>query len=125
MGDDRNERIQQRAYEIWEREGRLHGDQERHWHTAAQEIDREEQLQAGQAVTEPSAVGTTVLSRRAKKPRHSEIASSDGLTVEALAMRTGITGEQAQDLIDRLGDDRAAIEDAARSLATAQQNFSK
>lgn len=47
------------------------------------------------------------------------------MTVEALAMRTGITGDQAQDLIDRLGNDREAIEEAARSLATGQQNFSK
>ncbi|RVD32976.1 DUF2934 domain-containing protein, partial [Mesorhizobium sp. M4B.F.Ca.ET.019.03.1.1] len=33
-----------------------------------------------------------------------------------LAMRTGITGDEAQELIDRLGSDRAAIEAAARSL---------
>ncbi|MER9952466.1 hypothetical protein NKJ89_31360, partial [Mesorhizobium sp. M0047] len=81
--------------------------------------------QVGQAVTEPSSVGATVLSRRAKKPKRGEAPSSDVLTVDALAMRTGITAEQAQDLIDRLGNDRAAIEDAARSLATGQQNFSK
>jgi hypothetical protein len=58
-------------------------------------------------------------------PETREIASSDVLTVEALAMRTGITGEQAQELIDKLGDDRAAIEEAARSLATQKLNFSK
>jgi hypothetical protein len=49
-----------------------------------------------------------------------EIAASDVLTVEALAMRTGITGDQAQALLDRLGHDRAAIEDAARSLKAAK-----
>ena len=49
-----------------------------------------------------------------------EIAASDVLTVEALAMRTGITGDQAQALLDRLGNDRAAIEDAARSLKAAE-----
>ncbi|MEP6566328.1 MAG: DUF2934 domain-containing protein [Mesorhizobium sp.] len=102
MGDERNEKIQQRAYAIWEREGGRHGDQERHWHTAKDEIDRE---------AEPQETG--------------EIASTDVLTVEALAMRTGITGQQAQDLIDQLGTDRAAIEDAARSLATQKLNFSK
>jgi hypothetical protein len=47
------------------------------------------------------------------------------MSAEALAMRTGITGDQAQDLIDRLGNDWAAIEDAARRLAAGQQNFSK
>jgi hypothetical protein len=110
MGDERNEKIQQRAYQIWEREGRLQGDHERHWHTAREEIDREAAL----PLTANDAL-----------PETREIASSDVLTVEALAMRTGITGEQAQDLIDRLGDDRAAIEKAARSLAKQKLNFSK
>ncbi|TIS55756.1 MAG: DUF2934 domain-containing protein [Mesorhizobium sp.] len=102
MGDNRHEKIQQRAYEIWEREGGVHGVDQRQWLQAEAEIDREDAL-----------------------PKTREIASSDVLTVEALAMRTGITPEQAQDLIDRLGNDRAAIEEAARSLAAGQRNFSK
>ena len=117
MGDERHQRIQQRAYEIWEREGAGHGDPEKHWHQAEAEID--------QAFTEPSVVGATVLSAKTRKPRRAETANSDVMTVEALAMRTGITGDQAQDLIDRLGNDREAIEEAARSLATGQQNYSK
>ena len=125
MGEDRHQRIRQRAYEIWEREGGGHGDPEKHWHQAEAEIEREDQLEAEQAFTDPSAVGATVLSAKSRKPRRAETASSDVMTVEALAMRTGITGDQAQDLIDRLGDDREAIEEAARSLATGQQNFSK
>ncbi|RWO63935.1 MAG: hypothetical protein EOS14_01805 [Mesorhizobium sp.] len=52
-------------------------------------------------------------------PETREIASSDLLTVKALAMRTGISSDQAQELIDRLGNDRAAIEEAARSLKAA------
>ncbi|RWP47098.1 MAG: DUF2934 domain-containing protein, partial [Mesorhizobium sp.] len=52
-------------------------------------------------------------------PETREIASSDAMTVEALAMRTGIGGDQAQELIDRLGNDRAAIEEAARSIKAA------
>lgn len=32
-------------------------------------------------------------------------------------MRTGISGDQAQELIDRLGNDRAATEEAARIKA--------
>ena len=55
----------------------------------------------------------------------SELAASDVLTVEALAMRTGITGDQAQELLDRLGNDRAAIEDAARSLKAAEGRLGK
>jgi|GEM_PF-1470366 len=101
MSQDRHEKIQRRAYEIWQREGQLDGDHERHWRQAEMEIDREAALPltADDALPETRAVG-----------------SPDVLTVEALAMRTGISGDEAQELLDRLGDDRAAIEDAARSL---------
>ncbi|AZO47961.1 MAG: DUF2934 domain-containing protein [Mesorhizobium sp.] len=101
MGDDRLEKIRQRAYEIWEREGRLFGNHDRHWSQAEAEIDREAAL----PLTADDAL-----------PETSRIASTDILTVEELAMRTGITGDEAQELIDRLGSDRAAIEAAARSL---------
>ncbi|TJU98293.1 MAG: DUF2934 domain-containing protein [Mesorhizobium sp.] len=97
MDDDRHEKIQQRAYQIWQREGG--GDPEDHWHRAEAEIDREAAL--------PLTAGDAL-------PR--EIASADVLTVEELAVRTGISGDEAQELIDRLGNDRAAIEQAARSL---------
>lgn len=101
MSTERHEKIQQRAYEIWEREGRMHGDPERHWHQAEAEIDREAAL----PLTADDA-----------PPETGEIASSDVLEVEALAMRTGLSGDEAQALIDRLGGDRAAVEQAARSL---------
>ncbi|MBB6410724.1 DUF2934 domain-containing protein [Mesorhizobium sangaii] len=126
MDDERDEKIRRRAFQIWEREGGVHGDDpEKHWHRAEAEIDREAALEARQGTTEPSAIGATVLSGKAKKPRRGETSISDVMSVEVLAMRTGITGDQAQDLIDRLGDDRVAIEDAAASLAAGQQNFSK
>jgi len=101
MSDDRDDKIRNRAYEIWQREGGAHGDHERHWHRAEMEIDREAAL----PLTADDAL-----------PQTGEIASSDVLTVEELAIRAGITGEEAQELIDRLGTDRAAIEQAARSL---------
>ncbi|MGX9118179.1 DUF2934 domain-containing protein [Mesorhizobium sp. BHbsci] len=101
MGDDREDRIRERAYQIWEREGRIPGDPERHWHRAEAEIDREAAL--------PLTAGDAL-------PETREVASSDVLTVEALAVRTGISGDQAQELLDRLGNDQAAIEQAARNL---------
>ncbi|TPK89469.1 DUF2934 domain-containing protein [Mesorhizobium sp. B2-4-17] len=101
MSDDRNDRIRERAYQIWQREGGVHGDHERHWHQAEMEIDREAAL----PLTADDAL-----------PQTREIASSDVLAVEDLAMRTGISGDEAQALLDRLGSDRAAIEQAARSL---------
>ncbi|ESZ23400.1 DUF2934 domain-containing protein [Mesorhizobium sp. L2C084A000] len=101
MSDDRDDRIRERAYQIWEREGRMQGDPERHWHQAEAEIDREAAL----PLTADDAL-----------PETGEIASSDVLEVEALAVRTGISGDEAQELLDRLGNDRAAVEQAARGL---------
>ncbi|MGN7753994.1 DUF2934 domain-containing protein [Sinorhizobium sp. 22678] len=51
--NERDKRIRARAYELWENDGRRHGDHERYWHEAAREIDAEAQsdlasdLQAG------------------------------------------------------------------------------
>jgi hypothetical protein len=101
MTDDRNDKIRDRAYAIWQREGGAHGDHERHWHQAEMEIDREAAL----PLTADDAL-----------PQTREIASTDVLEVEELAVRTGLSGDEAQDLIDRLGTDRAAIEQAARGL---------
>lgn len=55
-------------------------------------------------------------------PETGEIASSDVLAVEALAVRTGISGDEAQDLIDRLGSDRTASEQAARNLKSKRKS---
>jgi hypothetical protein len=102
MTDDRNDRIRERAYQIWQSEGGAHGDHDRHWHRAEMEIDRESAL--------PLTAGDAL-------PGTGEIASSDVLTVEELAMRTGISGDEAQELLDRLGNDRAATEEAARTIS--------
>jgi len=101
MSDERHEKIQQRAHHIWEREGGAHGDHDRHWQQAEAEIDRESAL----PLTADDAL-----------PETSEIASSDVLEVEALAVCTGISGDEAQARLDRLGNDRATVEQAARSL---------
>ena len=42
MTDGKPGKIEQRAYEIWEREGRPHGMALEHWHQAVAEIAREE-----------------------------------------------------------------------------------
>lgn len=41
MAEHHDERIQRRAHEIWEREGRPEGRQDEHWNRAAAEIDAE------------------------------------------------------------------------------------
>lgn len=42
MANDKYERIQRRAYEIWQRSGGAHGQHEAHWHEAREEIERED-----------------------------------------------------------------------------------
>ncbi|MER8658646.1 DUF2934 domain-containing protein [Mesorhizobium sp. M0847] len=88
-------------------EGGAHGDHERHWHQAAMEIDREAAL--------PLAADDAL-------PQTSEMASTAVLTVEELALRTGISGDEARALVYRLGTDRAAIGQAARSLKTKRKS---
>jgi hypothetical protein len=39
---DRDARIRDRAYQIWDREGRRHGQDEAHWQQAKREIEAEE-----------------------------------------------------------------------------------
>jgi hypothetical protein len=55
MPSEREERIRQRAYEIWEREGKPDGREAEHWDKAAAEIDAERE--STEAMT--SAADTT------------------------------------------------------------------
>jgi hypothetical protein len=50
MGDDREDRIKARAYEIWQREGSQPGHEDDHWLEAEQELDAEN-TGAGSAVS--------------------------------------------------------------------------
>ncbi|MBZ9798398.1 DUF2934 domain-containing protein [Mesorhizobium sp. ES1-4] len=84
MLGDKYERIQRRAYEIWQRSGELHGQHEEHWHQASREIEREDNglgEQPGAAI--PGAV--TIPSGQ-----------PDPLAAEALARKTGMAGDQSQ-----------------------------
>ena len=42
MEQDRDERIRQRAHEIWEREGRQDGSQDENWQRAERELSQQE-----------------------------------------------------------------------------------
>lgn len=55
MSDDRQKRIEQRAYEIWDREGRLSGLDAENWRRAEEEIAREE-AGAGTPEAKPAKV---------------------------------------------------------------------
>jgi hypothetical protein len=56
---ERDQRIRQRAYEIWEEEGRPDGQHGEHWDRAAREIDQREAVAGGKAQTGHSGPAAT------------------------------------------------------------------
>ncbi|MER8409664.1 hypothetical protein NKH16_34490 [Mesorhizobium sp. M1307] len=78
---------------------------ERHWNKATFYIENEDHSLGARppAISGADLPSSAPQSRRTKGKRAAS--QSDIEAAEALAMRTGITGDQAQDLIDRLGND--------------------
>ena len=81
MRSNREERIKQRAYELWQTEGHGHGRHEDHWHRAEREITAEEAGPDGapprtsrprKAVPEKSAAATPARSRSASSETRGE-----------------------------------------------------
>jgi hypothetical protein len=81
MRSDREERIKQRAYAIWQTEGHRHGRHEDHWHRAEREIAAEETAPGGaprrtsrprKAVSEKSAAATPARSRSSSSETRGE-----------------------------------------------------
>jgi hypothetical protein len=81
MRSDREERIKQRAYAIWQSEGHRHGRHEDHWHRAEREIAAEEAgpgripsriSRSGKAATPKSAAATAARSRSASSETRGE-----------------------------------------------------
>jgi Protein of unknown function (DUF2934) len=54
--EDREERIRERAHQIWEREGKPHGRDAEHWQQAGAEIDAEAAASVGVTGGEPKPV---------------------------------------------------------------------
>jgi len=70
MTSNRQSRIEQRAYELWEAEGYPHGKHEDHWHRAACEIDADETARAGKSRTpRRSNRQISAVSRSPSQPR--------------------------------------------------------
>ena len=77
MRSDREERIKQRAYAIWQSEGHTHGKHEDHWHRAEREIAAEE-AGLGKAPRRVSRPRTTAPKKSAAaNPARSRSASSE------------------------------------------------
>ncbi len=91
MDQDIENRIRERAYEIWEEEGRPEGREAQHWQQAAGEIadaQRESRETAGKGGAKPS--GTT--RKKAAKPA----AAADGSGKTVAKTKTGIRKPRAK-----------------------------
>jgi len=81
MHSDRDARIRQRAYEIWEAEGRPHGKEHEHWRRAEQEVAHREAAAA--------AAGSTAATTA---PRRSRGQPPSGSAGDSAAPRTAPGG---------------------------------
>ena len=75
MRSDREERIRQRAYALWQSEGHRHGRHEDHWHRAEREIAAEEAGPAGPPRRAGRPRNATPVKSVAAKPDRSPSAS--------------------------------------------------
>ncbi|QKC78097.1 DUF2934 domain-containing protein [Mesorhizobium erdmanii] len=68
MTDDRQERIRNRAHQIWQEEGQPAGHHERHWHQAAADIEREDAGKPAKPAKKVSAAGKAKAAPKEEKP---------------------------------------------------------
>lgn len=88
MTNSREDQIRQRAHEIWEREGRPHGQHDQHWAQALTEIEREAGGQEGEAAQMASMKGVS------DDPAETGVAG--GRTRKALEEDTTAVGSKAK-----------------------------
>jgi hypothetical protein len=67
MSDDRDQRVKERAYELWENEGRPSGRHDDHWDRARREIDDEDRGR-GSGVEAPPAESPAKRTAARRKP---------------------------------------------------------
>jgi hypothetical protein len=86
MRSDREERIRQRAYAIWQAEGHQHGRDEDHWHRAEREIAAEdaEMSKAPRRASRPAKVTDKSV---ATKPARSRSAGGETRTQKPAAAK--------------------------------------
>ncbi|WP_137933786.1 DUF2934 domain-containing protein [Mesorhizobium comanense] len=83
MTDDRQERIRNRAHQIWQEEGQPAGQHERHWHQAAADIDREDG--AGKSSAKKSAKKATATGKAKAEPKEAKAAKKTAKPKKAAA----------------------------------------
>lgn len=74
MNSEKQRRVEERAYALWEAEGQLHGKHEEHWHRAAREVESEKTASRAVKRSPRRAAGRSTANsgshsrRRNKKP---------------------------------------------------------
>jgi hypothetical protein len=116
MAADRDARIRERAHAIWEREGRQHGQHDRHWAQAVAEIDAED-AQARQDAAKEAA------------PTKDETAKGGGkrsLTDAAVEAVTRVAGAALNAAAESVtGGKRGGTKKATAEGATAKSTTAK
>jgi Protein of unknown function (DUF2934) len=103
-------RIRERAYAIWEREGRKHGSDQDHWREAEREIAQEKA-----EAPKPSAPKVTRSRTKSSPSGEPAKAESAGTTAEAAEVTT------AAPKVKRAPRKAAAVGDAAEGPATSRK----
>ncbi|MEZ0496483.1 DUF2934 domain-containing protein [Sphingomonas sp. IW22] len=73
---DRETRVRERAYQLWEGEGRPAGRHDDHWHDAAREIDGDETVSSEDQVQKPAEAAPPAETKRARAPRAGKAAEA-------------------------------------------------
>ena len=83
MTDDRQERIRNRAHQIWLQEGQPAGHHERHWHQAAADVDQQDA--AGKSAAKKPTKKATGAAKAKAAPKEAKAATKAGKPKKAAA----------------------------------------
>ncbi|RWO49581.1 MAG: DUF2934 domain-containing protein [Mesorhizobium sp.] len=83
MTDDRQERIRNRAHQLWLQEGQPAGHHERHWHQAAADVDQEDA--AGKSAAKKPTKKAAGAGKAKAAPKEAKAATKAGKPKKAAA----------------------------------------
>jgi hypothetical protein len=83
MTDDRQERIRNRAHQIWLQEGQPAGHHERHWHQAAADVDQQDA--AGKSAAKKPTKKAAGAAKAKAAPKEAKAATKAGKPKKAAA----------------------------------------
>ena len=116
MTPDRDERIRQRAHELWEREGRPHGRHDDHWQQAREEIDAEAlQMDSMKGVSADPAQDSPAPKRRGRPAKSDATEAAAGAAPSAPKSRSP---RKLTDVVAQPGDAPAPTRRRSTKAAT-------